>query len=131
MRDLLRMNRRRTQRYSLALRRGMRGESNPVALSGRAEAATARSHGIRMIKFSILSVLLLALLAGCGEVVVFGHVVREAPAKSAPAAPDASPATESAPATAKSSASLAAVSPPGAHIVQALNLTVSPEAKAG
>lgn len=33
-----------------------------------------------MVRFAIVSTCVLALLAGCGEVIVFGHVVRERPA---------------------------------------------------
>jgi hypothetical protein len=85
-----------------------------------------------MIRLSILSVLLLAMLAGCGEVVVFGHVVREAPSKTTAANPNSATATDSSQATAETSASVAAVAPSaGAHVVQAVNLTLSPEAKAG
>src|SRR5262245_7890417 len=63
-----------------------------------------------MIRLALSLTLLLAMLAGCGEVVVFGHVVREAPGKTEP---------------------VAAAPPPAVHTLHAVNLTVAPEAKSG
>ena len=130
-----------------------------------------------MRRLSILSVLIAAMLAGCGQVIVFGHVMREgnssvqpkeegsgsggpapqatAPASAAPApAPGSAAATPAAPASASgpastaatasastlardaSIASVAASSPPPAkspalaHVVKAVNLTITPEASA-
>jgi hypothetical protein len=108
---------------------------------------------IRLLTSSILSV----ALAGCGEVVVFGHVVRENPSKAeaAPSEPATAaaaskpaieaavsqPATEAAapkPATATSSthatrqtSAAAAAGLPAAHLLHAVNVTLSPASQAG
>jgi hypothetical protein len=94
----------------------------PWHYSRRADMARL-AHGTFMIRFSILSGLLLAMLAGCGEVVVFGHTVREAPSKTATA-----PVASASPATGQTNSSVAVALPTGAHVVQAVSLTLSPEA---
>lgn len=98
-----------------------------------------------MLRLSLLSMFLLTMLAGCGEVIVFGHVVREGSpsSKSAPEAAPATPAAQTAPETAavtsaaqpaapaaptQTSAALIAKAPATAHVVKAVNLTLTPEA---
>lgn len=92
-----------------------------------------------MARFSIASLLILAMLAGCGQVIVFGHVVGEdkpsaqpKPEGSATTPPQAAtPASASAAgASTPANAQLAARSPVVAHAVKAVNLTVTPEAAA-
>ena len=110
-----------------------------------------------MARLAILSVLIVTLLAGCGQVIVFGHVVgeRKESAESQPeptaATPGSQTATTGSPATAatadsagSSNAKSAAVSPASreaetrvaaasprlTHAVKAVNLTVTPEAAA-
>lgn len=82
-----------------------------------------------MIRLLISSILAVAL-TGCGEVVVFGHVVRENPSKTeaaasntatAPAAPEAAPA-----ATSTQTIATVVVAPAAAHLLHAVNVTVSP-----
>lgn len=86
------------------------------------------------------------MLAGCGQVIVFGHVVGERP-ESVPkpgtssTTDTATPATgATAPATAAdaspqamapaSDARLASASPHAAHVVKSVNITITPEARA-
>jgi len=72
-----------------------------------------------MTRLAILSVLIVTLLAGCGQVIVFGHVVGERKES-------AEPQPES---TAPTSSSYTA-SPRLTHAVKAVNLTITPEAAA-
>jgi hypothetical protein len=113
-----------------------------------------------MGKFAVLSVLIGTLLAGCGQVIVFGHVIGERKESAQPSA-EASPATagsaagtsgtaaaqaanaahaQPAAAGADASAPAAAVAPAATrvaarapaitHAVKAVNITVTPEAAA-
>jgi hypothetical protein len=93
--------------------------------------------GALVTRFAIVLIPLFAILAGCGEVVVFGHVVREAPSKSETPAPAPATVGKSTDATPQTSAFAPAASsaeahpvPAGAHLVQAVNLILSPEAQA-
>jgi len=101
-----------------------------------------RGRGFReslMIRLLTSLILSLAALTGCGEVVVFGHVVRENPPKTE--APATMPATEAAaqtpadatdPAHATHQTSApAAADPPAAHLLRAVNVTLSPASQAG
>jgi hypothetical protein len=106
-----------------------------------------------MARFSVLLIVMATMLAGCGQVVVFGHVVRDGSISSepkpqeepgsatAPAADGTSTRGEDSPASASGSASASAVAPsagprPAAkspsliatHAIRAVNLTVTPEA---
>ena len=88
-------------------------------------------HGTQLAKRSILGLSILTLLAGCGQVAVFGHVVGERPASS-DAKPGTSPATSASaraatPSIQPSSERVAAVAP-AVHVVKAVNLTLSPAA---
>lgn len=109
-----------------------------------------------MRKLAVLSVLVVAaMLAGCGEVIVFGHVVGERPQPTpkpeaatatgtagtagAPAAPGASGsqgAATAAAGAAPAAGSAALDAPPSApsapmpHVVKAVNITITPEAAA-
>jgi hypothetical protein len=101
-----------------------------------------------MIKVLTALILSLATLTGCGEVVVFGHVVRENPPKTE--APVSKPATE--PATPEPATEAAAPKPgnatdptqatrqtsasaagdlPTVHLLSAVNVTLSPASQAG
>jgi hypothetical protein len=84
-----------------------------------------------MAKFALLSILMVTLLAGCGQVMVFGHVVGEKPA-SVKAKAEAAPTVPTAPADTAPPAEqrLASSSPPLAHVVKAVNLIITPEAAA-
>jgi hypothetical protein len=79
-----------------------------------------------MIRLLPLLILPLAALTGCGEVVVFGHVVRESPAKTEAATPP----TTATQATAETGSPLAA-RVPAAHVLRAVNVTLSPASQAG
>jgi hypothetical protein len=90
----------------------------------------------RLLASLILS---LATLTGCGEVVVFGHVVRESPPKAEapvskaatePAAPKPANATDPTHATPQASAT-AAAELPAAYLLRAVNVTLSPAPQAG
>jgi hypothetical protein len=100
-----------------------------------------------MARFAILSVLIVTLLTGCGQVIVFGHVVGErkestepkpeaAPAQStareAAGASGAAASTAAAPVPGETAAEtrVAAASPHLTHAVKAVNLIVTPEAAA-
>jgi hypothetical protein len=85
-----------------------------------------------MMKSAVLSVLTTTLLAGCGQVMVFGHVVGERPVTTEPnteaTAGAAAPAAV-APLT-PAEARLAASSPLVTHAVKAVNVTITAEAAA-
>ena len=85
-----------------------------------------------MARFAVLSMLIAAMLAGCGQVIVFGHVVGEhkTPAEPRPqsAVPATAPASTAAETTAPVSEPVPAKSPVIAHVVKAVNITVTPEA---
>ena len=101
-----------------------------------------------MTRLAILSVLIVTMLAGCGQVIVFGHVVgeRKESAEPKPEATSASPQSTAPEATGSSSAATAAAgsasgeavtqtraaaaSPHLTHAVKTVNLTVTPEAVA-
>jgi hypothetical protein len=100
-----------------------------------------------MARLSILLILTVALLAGCGQVIVFGHVVRDSPQASRPVTPAAdTPAADRPTADARGSqsngsmasseslgASTSSTSPGPAsvaHVVKAVNLIVTAEATA-
>lgn len=109
-----------------------------------------------MAKFVVLSVLVATMLVGCGEVIVFGHVMGErktaepapqpaatsttagsAPANaSTPAGTAAAPAgqhaaaAQSAAGTAGSPATPTSPSPQTPHVVKSVNIVVTPEAAA-
>ena len=97
------------------------------------------------MKAAVLSVLMITLLAGCGQVMVFGHVVgerrtaEETKSEATPAAsPTAAGETPAPPAPGASTGSastpveppLAARSPLVTHAVKAVNVTVTAEAAA-
>lgn len=90
----------------------------------RGPAQMPLAYGAFMIRLAMVSVLLLVMVTGCGEVVVFGHVVREAPSKTDASAGAATP-------EGPSGASVQAALGSRAHVVQAVTLTLSPDAKAG
>jgi hypothetical protein len=90
-----------------------------------------------MTKSAVLLVLAVTLLAGCGQMIVFGHVVGErheqeskpdatAPDSAASAAVDASTAMAGTPAEQRLAAKPSAI----AHTIKAVNLTVTAEAAA-
>ena len=87
-----------------------------------------------MRRLSILSVLIAAMLAGCGQVIVFGHVMREGNSSVQPkeeGSGSGGPAPQAtAPASAAASSPPPAKSPAIAHVVKAVNLTITPEASA-
>src|SRR3954469_5823080 len=97
-----------------------------------------------MARFAVLSMLIAAMLAGCGQVIVFGHVVGEhktgtgaepnaggAGTAKAEQPQSATPASAStADTTASASIPPAARSPVIARVVKAVNITVTPEAVA-
>jgi hypothetical protein len=90
-----------------------------------------------MVRLSLLSIGVAAMLAGCGQVIVFGHVVGDRPASSAPKSEEgpgaaAAPAAESPPAASARGTSSVAKSPslPAGHAIKAVNLTIGPEAAA-
>lgn len=99
-----------------------------------------------MARLAILGVLIATLLAGCGQVIVFGHVVgdhRASEPKSesvpadAPAPQSATPATSASASAGDSSATAqpplapkSSSNPSVTHVVKAVNVTVTPEAAA-
>jgi hypothetical protein len=101
-----------------------------------------------MARLAVLSVLIVTMLAGCGQVIVFGHVVgeRKESAEPKPETTSASPQSTAPEATGSSSAAPAAAGPASgeaatqtpvaaaaphlARTVKAVNLTVTPEAVA-
>ena len=88
-----------------------------------------------MAKFAVLSVLVATMLVGCGQVIVFGHVVGERKGAEAPITADtAAPASQSsAPAAAGAAVTEApppAVPPQVPHVVKSVNIVVTPEAAA-
>jgi hypothetical protein len=105
-------------------------------------AAGKRGRGFDgsvMIRLLTLLIVPLAALTGCGEVVVFGHVVREDPSKTEAtvakpatdaAAPKPATATNSTHASRQTSAPAAAGLPAG-HVLHAVNVTLSPASQAG
>jgi hypothetical protein len=85
-----------------------------------------------MPRLAALSVLLVTLLTGCGQVIVFGHVVGDH--KTSSSQTDTAAATP-APATADESAApvstpLPQRTPAIPHIIKAVNITITPEASA-
>ena len=92
-----------------------------------------------MVRFAFLSLLVVAMLAGCGQVTVFGHVVGEKNETVQPPAEGAQTATPPSPSAKPASAGeasppantqLAAKAPAIPHVVKSVNLTVTPEAAA-
>jgi hypothetical protein len=80
-----------------------------------------------MFKLHTVLLLTLGLLAGCGEVIVFGHKVREAPtAPEEKPAPTSAPSTSSASSTPSKPKSGAPLSPQ-AQVVSAVTLVLTPQ----
>ncbi len=81
-----------------------------------------------MFKLQTVLLLSIALLAGCGEVIVFGHKVREAPTApeekpAPPSSPSSTSSASSTPSKPKSGASLS----PQAQVVSAVTLVLTPQ----
>src|SRR5690349_12763892 len=80
-----------------------------------------------MVRLTILAVGMVALLAGCGQVIVFGHVVGERPESVAkPEATTTTATTATTSTTAPAPAKGPAASP---HVVKSVNIIVTPEAR--
>ena len=82
-----------------------------------------------MVKLLTPLIFSLAMLTGCGEVVVFGHVVREHPAKTEAAASNPATATNSTDHDRQTSAP--AADGLSAALLHAVNVTLSPASEAG
>jgi hypothetical protein len=84
-----------------------------------------------MIRLSVSLIVLTVMLLGCGEVVVFGHVVREAPPKGEPATSTPAAADDAARATPPDAPRPLPAGSPAAQPLHAVNLTLSPAVQAG
>jgi hypothetical protein len=114
-------------------------ETATITRSSRVRARTplgSRRVQKPMFKLLILAIFMPALVAGCGDVVVFGHVVHEG-AKAPETKSDASPAVAGAPAASPVVASSNQSATPAAnartstvHMVRAVNVSLAPAAAA-